>query len=119
MTRFLLSVSTIVLTSGLAIAQTTTPATPPVGSPPAATRPTTTTPPAAAPTERRAVNAAPLENGANSFTEGQARSRLEEAGISAVTGLTKDDNGIWRGRGQWNGKAVTVGLDFRGNISAQ
>ena len=57
---------------------------------------------------------AAVEIGAN-----QNRSRFEEAGITGVTDLTKDDNGIWRGRGQWNGKAVTIGLDFRGNISAR
>jgi putative membrane protein len=113
----ILLASSAILTAGLAVAQTAPqPAPPAAPSRPAVTNPAT--PPAAA-TERRAVNAAPLENGANSFTEAQARSRLEDAGISGVTGLTKDDNGIWRGRGQWNGKAVTVGLDFRGHISAQ
>jgi len=35
--------------------------------------------------------------GANSFTEGQAKSRIEGAGFTQVTGLKKDDNGIWRG----------------------
>jgi putative membrane protein len=65
------------------------------------------------------VNSAALENGANSFTEAQAKSRLEDAGITGVTGLTKDENGIWRGRGSWQGRSVAVGLDFRGNISAQ
>lgn len=118
MKRLLLLTTSIVFTAGLAMAQTTPPpASPPATRPPAVTTPAT--PPAASTTERRAVNAAALENGANSFTEGQARSRFEEAGITGVTGLTKDANGIWRGRGQWNGKAVTIGLDFRGNISAR
>ena len=117
MKRLLLLTTSIVFTAGLAMAQTTPPASPPATRPPAATAPAT--PPAVSTTERRAVNAAALENGANSFTEGQARSRFEEAGITGVTGLTKDDNGIWRGRGQWNGKAVTIGLDVRGNISAR
>jgi putative membrane protein len=117
MKRLLLLTTSIVFTAGLAMAQTTPPASPPATRPPAATAPAT--PPAVSTTERRAVNAAALENGANSFTEGQARSRFEEAGITGVTGLTKDANGIWRGRGQWNGKAVTIGLDFRGNMSAR
>lgn len=117
MKRLLLLTTSIVFTAGLAMAQTTPPASPPATRPPAATAPAT--PPAVSTTERRAVNAAALENGANSFTEGQARSRFEEAGITGVTGLTKDGNGIWRGRGQWNGKAVTIGLDFRGNMSAR
>ncbi len=65
------------------------------------------------------MNSTTLENGANSFTEGQATERLREAGIANVTGLTKDANGIWRGRGQWQGRSVEVGLDFRGNIQAR
>ncbi len=60
-----------------------------------------------------------LESGANSFTEGQARSRLEGAGFSSVSGLAKDDNGIWRGQAQHNGKQVTVGLDYKGNVGMQ
>ena len=39
---------------------------------------------------------APLP-GANSFTEGQAKSRLEANGYSAITELKKDDQGVWRG----------------------
>ncbi|MDP3545104.1 MAG: hypothetical protein Q8S29_02875 [Phreatobacter sp.] len=120
MKRLILLTSSAVFTAGLAMAQTTPPATPPAATPPAATTPATpSATPSATATVRRAINAAPLENGANSFTEGQARGRFEDAGITGVTDLTKDDNGIWRGRGQWNGRAVTVGLDFRGNISAQ
>jgi len=55
--------------------------------------------------------------GANSFTEGEAKSRLEKAGYSNVDGLKKDDQGIWRGTASKNGKAVKVGLDYKGNIS--
>lgn len=73
----------------------------------------------AASTGTHTVNGAALENGANSFTQGQAMERLQDAGISSVTNLTKDDNGIWRGRGQYQGRSVELGLDFRGNISAR
>lgn len=73
----------------------------------------------ATPSAPPAVNAAPLENGANSFTEAQARSRLEQAGLAGIGELKKDDQGIWRGRAMRNGAAVAVGVDFRGNISAQ
>lgn len=62
---------------------------------------------------------AALESGANSFTESQARSRLMEAGYANVTGLTKDDQGIWRGKAERNGRSVSVGLDYKGNVSAQ
>lgn len=57
--------------------------------------------------------------GANSFTEGQARSRIESAGFSGVEQLQKDDQGIWRGRAMRNGHQVAVSLDYQGNVSAQ
>ncbi len=56
--------------------------------------------------------------GANSFTEDQARKRLAKAGYSGVGALTKDANGVWMGMGTKNGKSMTVGLDFKGNITA-
>jgi hypothetical protein len=58
----------------------------------------------------------PLESGANSFTEGQARSRIEAAGFTNLGELTKDDQGIWRTRAQRGGQQVEVGLDYRGNV---
>ncbi len=60
-----------------------------------------------------------LEKGANSFTEGQARSRLEGAGFGGVSGLAKDEQGIWRGKAMRNGKSMTVGFDYKGNIGAE
>lgn len=60
-----------------------------------------------------------LEPGANSFTEGQARSRLEDAGFKDVADLKKDDQGIWRAKAQKDGRSVNVGLDYKGNIGAQ
>lgn len=65
------------------------------------------------------VKSSALERGANSFTEGEARSRLERAGLQNVSGLKKDDQGIWRGKAMHNGKNVTVGLDYKGNMSAE
>lgn len=62
-------------------------------------------------------DAAPVA-GANSFTEGQAKSRIEEAGYTDVTGLAKDDQGIWRGKASKDGKATSVALDFEGNVVA-
>lgn len=58
-----------------------------------------------------------LEPGANSFTEGQARSRIEAAGFTNINDLKKDDNGIWRGRAMRGGQQVDVGLDYRGNVA--
>jgi hypothetical protein len=64
------------------------------------------------------TSAAPVP-GANSFTEGQARSRIEEAGFTGVTELRKDDEGIWRGRATRGGQQVGVALDYQGNVSTQ
>ncbi|WP_457584520.1 PepSY domain-containing protein [Ensifer canadensis] len=60
---------------------------------------------------------APVE-GANSFTEEQARARLEENGYTSVTGLKLDDKGIWQASATKDGKPVTVTLDYQGNIVA-
>lgn len=65
------------------------------------------------------VPASALQKGANSFTEGQAKSRIESAGFSNVTDLKKDDQGIWRGKAQKDGKTMTVGFDYKGNLSAE
>ena len=57
--------------------------------------------------------------GANSFTEGQAKSRIEDRGFKNVSDLKKDDQGVWRGKADQNGKAVNVSVDFQGNVVAQ
>ncbi len=54
--------------------------------------------------------------GANSFTEGEARSRIENKGFSNVSALKKDDDGIWRGRAMMGGQQVDVALDYQGNV---
>ncbi|WP_192259085.1 DUF4142 domain-containing protein [Mesorhizobium caraganae] len=61
--------------------------------------------------------AAPVP-GANSFTEDQAKGRIQDAGYSDVSKLTKDDQGIWRGQATKDGKNTTVALDYQGNIVA-
>ena len=60
-----------------------------------------------------------LSAGANSFTESQAMSRISAAGYSDVADLKKDDNGIWRAQAKKDGKSVTVGLDYKGNVAPQ
>ena len=57
--------------------------------------------------------------GANSFTEGQAKSRIESKGYTNVSGLKKDDKGVWRGTAIRDGKSVDVSLDFEGNVVAR
>jgi hypothetical protein len=56
--------------------------------------------------------------GANSFTEGQARSRIEGAGYSDVSDLQKDDQGVWRGTAMRSGSRTDVALDYQGNVVA-
>src|SRR6185503_18453546 len=58
---------------------------------------------------------APLE-GANSFTENQAKDRVIAAGFSKVSALTKDEKGVWRGTAEKDGKTVNVAVDYKGNV---
>jgi hypothetical protein len=59
------------------------------------------------------------EAGANSFTEAQAKDRIEQAGFRKVTNLRKDDQGIWRATATKGDAQVNVSLDFRGNVTTQ
>lgn len=61
-------------------------------------------------------SAAPV-SGRNSFTEGQAKSRIEEAGYSNVSDLQKDKDGVWRGKAMKGGATTEVSLDFQGNVN--
>ena len=54
--------------------------------------------------------------GANSFTEGQAKSRIESMGYTKVSKLIKDDQGVWRGKADKDGKSFDVSLDYQGNV---
>ncbi len=58
-------------------------------------------------------------NGANSFTEGQARKRMAKAGYTQIGALTKDKDGVWMGTAMQNGKSVNVGLDYKGNVTTR
>ncbi|MEK1872200.1 MAG: PepSY domain-containing protein [Rhizobium altiplani] len=55
--------------------------------------------------------------GKNSFTEAQAKARIEEAGYTDVTGLKLDDQGVWRASATKDGKQANVSLDFQGNVT--
>ena len=59
---------------------------------------------------------APLE-GANSFTEAQARQRIVDAGFTGVGTLAKDDKGVWRTAATKDGAEVSVSVDFKGNVT--
>ena len=56
-------------------------------------------------------------SGRNSFTEGQAKSRIEDAGYSNVSGLQKDNEGVWRGKADKAGTKTDVSVDFQGNVN--
>jgi len=80
--------------------------------------------PAAAGPQNSAINSSDSSNrqvtapvaGRNSFTEGEAKSRIEKMGFSDVSNLQKDDQGVWRGRAMKDGKTVDVSLDYQGNV---
>jgi len=64
------------------------------------------------------TNAGAPVAGANSFTEAQAKSRIEAKGYSSVSGLKKDNAGVWRGMAKQGSKAIKVSVDFQGNVVA-
>jgi hypothetical protein len=64
---------------------------------------------------RKADAGAPLK-GANSFTEGQAKDRAIAHGMTSVSELKKDADGIWRGTATEDGKTVQVAVDYKGNV---
>ena len=115
------------LFAGHAFAQYTAPSNPPASTvqapkadkapaaqnqiPPAASGPSNP----AVRTEEGNIATAPVA-GANSFTEGEAKSRIEARGFANVSELKKDDQGIWRGKAMRNGRNVDVALDFQGNV---
>jgi len=93
------------------------------GSPPALATPTSPTPmtstqpPAARTPTSSTMAATGAVPGANSFTEAQARRRLEQNGYSQVSSLIKGKDGIWRGTATRNGASGQVTVDYKGDIS--
>ena len=89
----------------------------------AATAASAQNPPAQSGPNNNAINSSGQNNsnapvaGRNSFTEGQAKSKIEEAGYSNVSDLKKDDNGVWRGKASKDGSSTDVSLDFQGNVN--
>lgn len=61
---------------------------------------------------------APVE-GANSFTESQAKARIEKSGYTDVKELKLDGKGIWQAVAVSDAKPVSVSLDYQGNIVAK
>ncbi len=104
-----LSATLLAASAVIAQGQTT-----PAPTAPAVPGATSTTSPLPTPQPNTDSNA-PLP-GANSFTEAQVKTRLEEKGFTGIAGLKKDDKGVWRGTATQSGKPVNVAVDYRGNI---
>ncbi len=65
------------------------------------------------------ANAPQPARGHSSFTQAQARRRLERNGYQEVSALTKDSGGVWRGTATKDGQPVQVWLDYKGNAGQQ
>ena len=55
--------------------------------------------------------------GRNSFTESQARGRIQKAGYTRVSGLSKNRNGVWQGKALRGKRTVNIALDYKGNVT--
>lgn len=142
MNSFVTGLAAASLIVGLAAAQTTTPGTATSGTTATPTMPmtgpTTDTNMGAAgnaPSTLSGVATTPGNNnravattvanapmpakGKNSFTMNQARSRIQTRGFARVVNLKKDNNGVWRGKGQKDGESVDVWVDYKGNVGQQ
>ena len=107
------------LIAGAASAQTSTAPSTALSTAPStapSTAGTTSAAPAAVATSDNPRTAAAPVAGANSYTEGQARARLEEKGFGNVADLKKDDKGVWRATAMKDGKSAQVALDYQGNV---
>jgi hypothetical protein len=62
------------------------------------------------------ADAAQPAHGANSFTKGEARRRIASHGFQKVSGLRKDNHGVWRGTATKDGAQTQVWLDYKGNV---
>jgi hypothetical protein len=60
-----------------------------------------------------ATEVSPAAKG-NLFTEKQARAHFVHLGYTNVSGLTKDENGVWHGSATKDGKTLTVAVDIKG-----
>jgi hypothetical protein len=80
---------------------------------------TTTTPnPQTAPPQSAPAAAITSQAISRAFTADQAKSQIEAEGYSKVSGLKKDDKGIWQGKAVKDGSPVNVTLDTAGKVTA-
>ena len=73
------------------------------------------------PRRRRRTPARTAETGTaakgNLFTEKQARTHLLRLGYAEVSGLTKDENGVWHGTASKDGQQRNVAVDVKGGVT--
>ena len=100
--KIALSLCTLLALSGPGYAQTT---------------PTTTDPETPAVTTPDTLNPTAPVAGENSFTEEQAKSRIEDKGYSNVADLKLGEDGIWRVKADKGGAAVELAVDYQGNVT--
>jgi hypothetical protein len=63
------------------------------------------------------VNDGAAKQGANSFTQNEARKHILNAGYSSVSGLAKGTDGVWHGTAMKAGANYNVAMDFKGNVT--
>lgn len=106
MKKLLIATAAIAISAASVFAQETRPTANPDGD----------TPAVATPSDQNAT--APVE-GANSFTEDQAKDHITEAGYADVSELKLDEKGVWQAKATKDGKPVMVSMDYQGNIVAK
>jgi hypothetical protein len=112
--RTFLTAAVVALAAGSALGQTRP--TDSSASPTLPTESSAIATPATTETSPSSTFQAPVR-GADIPEEDQAKSRIEAKGYSNVSGLQKDDRGIWRGDATMkDGRSVVVILDLQGNI---
>jgi hypothetical protein len=80
---------------------------------------TTTPPPQTSPPPSTPVLPNGRSSAGSAFTTDQAKSQVEAAGYSNISGLRRDSKGIWRGSAVKDGLTVNVTLDAGGKVSTQ
>jgi len=80
---------------------------------------TTTPPPQTLPPASETISPSPPSSAGSAFTADQAKSQIEAAGYSNVSGLRKEAKGIWRGSAVKDGLTADVTLSGNGKVSAK
>jgi hypothetical protein len=86
------------------------PAAPPVSASPETAPPASASPESAPPASPESLESAPM------LTEDQAKAKLESEGFMDVSGLRKDEMGLWTASAMKEGKPVQLSLDDQGHI---